>query len=177
DLTHWLTRLKAAPALGDDAGVPEAERVRGGALAKSLGVPVLARTWQLLLKGLAETQTAPSPLAAAEMLIVRLAYAAELPSPGELVAALKDGNGSAAPAPRGDSRPAAAPSRGTSSGPGGGVAQARRMAEPEPATTPVPTAQASGLPEPKTFEEVVMLFGARREGILHALLLNNVHLV
>jgi DNA polymerase-3 subunit gamma/tau len=57
------------------------------------------------------------------------------------------------------------------------VAQARRMAEPEPATTPVPTAQASGLPEPKTFEEVVMLFGARREGILHALLLNNVHLV
>jgi DNA polymerase-3 subunit gamma/tau len=52
------------------------------------------------------------------------------------------------------------------------------MAEPEPAATPVPvpTAQA-GLPEPKTFEEVVMLFGAKREGILHALLLNNVHLV
>jgi DNA polymerase-3 subunit gamma/tau len=176
DLTHWLTRLKAAPALGDDAAVPEAERVRGGALAKVLGVPVLARTWQLLLKGLAETQTAPAPLAAAEMLLVRLAYAAELPSPADLVASLKDGNGSAAPAPRGDSRPAAP--RGGAPGPGGGgVAQARRMAEPEPAEAPVPTAQATGLPEPKNFEDVVALFGTKREGILHGLLLNNVHLV
>lgn len=176
DLTHWLTKLKAAPALGDDAGVPEAERVRGGALAKSLGVPVLARTWQLLLKGLGETQAAPSPLAAAEMLIVRLAYAAELPSPAELVAALKDGGNTVAP-PRAEARPSAAPSRGPAPGPGGGVAQARRMPEPEPAGTPAPTAQAAALPEPKTFEDVVALFGARREGILHGLLLNNVHLV
>jgi DNA polymerase-3 subunit gamma/tau len=174
DLTHWLTRLKAAPALGDDAAVPEAERMRGGVLAKALGVPVLARTWQLLLKGLGETQTAPVPLAAAEMLMVRLAYAAGLPSPGELVASLKDGSG-AVPAPRGDSRPPAAP-RGPSPGPGGGVAQARRMAEPEPAEAPVPTAQAAQ-PELKTFEEIVALFGAKREGILHGLLLNNVHLV
>ena len=87
DLTHWLTRLKAAPSLADDAAVPEAERARGGALAKALAMPVLTRAWQMLLKGLAEAQAAPSPLAAAEMLLVRLAYAAELPSPGELVAA------------------------------------------------------------------------------------------
>jgi DNA polymerase-3 subunit gamma/tau len=56
------------------------------------------------------------------------------------------------------------------------VAQARRVAEPEPATAPVPTAQATS-PELKTFEDVVMLFGTKREAILHALLLNNVHLV
>jgi DNA polymerase-3 subunit gamma/tau len=184
DLTHWLTRLKAAPSLADDAAVPEAERARGGALAKALGVPVLTRTWQMLLKGLAEAQAAPSPLAAVEMLMVRLAYAAELPSPGDLVASLKDGNGAGAPAgspARGvDARASAMPSgpRGSGPGSGGGVAQARRMAEPEPAasTAPVPTAQAA-MPDPRTFEEVVMLFAARREGILHALLLNNVHLV
>ncbi|HEX2114668.1 MAG TPA: DNA polymerase III subunit gamma/tau, partial [Alphaproteobacteria bacterium] len=153
------------------------ERVRGSALAKSLSVPVLARTWQLLLKGLGETQTAPSPLAAAEMLIVRLAYAAELPSPAELVASLKDGNGAAVSAPRGDSRPGSAPARGGAPGTGGGgVAQARRMPDPEPADVPAPTAQAA-LPDPKTFEEVVALFAAKREGILHGLLLNSVHLV
>jgi DNA polymerase-3 subunit gamma/tau len=177
DLTHWLTRLKAAPSLGDDAAVPEAERVRGGSLAKTLSVPVLTRTWQLLLKGLTETQAAPSPLAAAEMLMVRLAYAAELPSPAELVASLKDGGGPVAAAPRADARPAAAPARGPAAGPGGGVAQARRMPEPETAEAPAPTAQAAALPDPKTFEEVVALFGAKREGILHGLLLNNVHLV
>ena len=60
---------------------------------------------------------------------------------------------------------------------GGGAAQARRMPEPDPANAPVPTAQAVGLPDPKTFEDVVALFGAKREGILHGLLLNNVHLV
>ncbi len=180
DLTHWLTRLKAAPSLADDAAVPEAERARGGALAKTLSVPVLTRTWQMLLKGLAETQTAPSPLAAAEMLMVRLAYAAELPSPGELVASLKDGNDAAAPTPPrgGETRPSVAPGGPRGPGPGGGVAQARRVAEPEqmPDAAPAPTAQAA-LPEPKTFEEVVALFAAKREGILHGLLLNSVHLV
>jgi DNA polymerase-3 subunit gamma/tau len=179
DLTHWLTRLKAAPSLADDAGVPEAERARGGALAKALGVPVLARVWQMLLKGLAETQTAPSPLAAAEMLMVRLAYATDLPSPGELVASLRDGAAAAPAASRGgDARPPSAPGGPRGPGTGGSVAQARRLAEPEQMAdaAPVPTAQA-GLPEPKTFEEVVALFAAKREGILHGLLLNSVHLV
>jgi DNA polymerase III subunit gamma/tau len=179
DLTHWLTRLKAAPSLADDSAVPEAERARGGTLAKALSVPVLTRTWQMLLKGLAETQGAPSPLAAAEMLMVRLAYAADLPSPGELVASLKDG-GAASPAPSrgGEARPSAAPGGPRGPGAGGGVAQARRVAEPEQVveSAPAPTAQAS-LPDPKTFEEVVALFAAKREGILHGLLLNSVHLV
>jgi len=180
DLTHWLTRLKAAPALTDDPGMPEAERARGRELAKSLAVPALARTWQMLLKGLAETQHAPSPLAAAEMLMVRLAYAAELPSPAELAAALKDG-GTPAPAAgggrAGEVRPSSAP--GGLCGPGGGgAAQARRVAEPEaaPDSAPVSTAQAAQT-EPRTFEDVVALFAAKREGILHALLYNSVHLV
>ncbi len=179
DLTHWLTRLKAAPALADDPGMPEAERARGGELARTLAVPALARTWQMLLKGLAETQHAPSPLAAAEMLMVRLAYAAELPSPAELTAALKDGG---APPPAAGVRAAdarAGSGAGGFRGPGGGgPAQARRIAEPEaaPAATPVTTAQAAQ-PGPRTFEDVVALFAAKREGILHALLLNSVHLV
>ncbi|MBV8538291.1 MAG: DNA polymerase III subunit gamma/tau, partial [Alphaproteobacteria bacterium] len=94
DVTHWLTRLKVAPDLAADPTVPEAERARGKTLAAGLPMAVLARTWQMLLKGLGEIQTASSPLAAAEMLLVRLAYAAELPTPAELAAGL-----AAAPAP------------------------------------------------------------------------------
>ena len=48
-------------------------------------MPVLARVWQMLLKGLEEVQTAPSPIRAAEMVLVRLAYVADLPAPAELV--------------------------------------------------------------------------------------------
>ena len=53
EVTHLLTRLQAAPALADDATLPEAERARGLALAEKLAVPALARAWTMLLKGLA----------------------------------------------------------------------------------------------------------------------------
>ena len=132
-------------------------------------MPVLTRTWQMLLKGLAETQAAPSPLAAAEMLMVRLAYAAELPSPASWSRSLKDG---AAPLRR--RRRAAARQRPSARSPG------RRRAVPAPAAVsprrgaspsrrrcrmpiPAPTAQAA-LPEPQTFEEVVALFASEARG-------------
>ena len=89
ELTHWLTRLKLDPDQADGAGLAETERVRGTAMAKRLSMASLTRCWSLLLKGLAETRTAPSALQAAEMVLVRLMFAAELPSPAEAVAALK----------------------------------------------------------------------------------------
>lgn len=173
ELTHWLTRLKIAPELADDVSVPEAERARGRELAAALGVSVLTRTWQMLLKGLGEAQTAPVPLAAAEMIIVRLAYAAELPSPAEMIQSLRSGAATTAPGP--DARPAAAAplARG-----GNGAAQAR-LVEPAPAPEPSvpPTTAEATRPDPKSFVEVVDLFASKREGILHGLLVNNVHLV
>ena len=60
---------------------------------------VLARTWQMLLKGIAEVQAAGRPVAAAEMVLVRIAYAADLPTPDEVVRSLSDGT--SLPAPRG----------------------------------------------------------------------------
>ena len=97
ELTHWLTRVKLVPAAAEDPGVPEAERVRGAEMAKTLSMPALTRGWQLLLKGLGETQVAPQPLAAAEMVLVRLAFAADLPSPAALVRAARDGAPAATP--------------------------------------------------------------------------------
>ena len=87
DLTHWLTRVKVAPEVARGSGVPEAERVRGGDMADRLSMAALARGWQMLLKGLGEVRIAPMPLQAAEMVLVRLAYTADLPTPAEAVRA------------------------------------------------------------------------------------------
>ena len=83
DLTHWLTRVKVVPDAADGRGVPEAERVRGRDMAGRLSMAALARAWQMLLKGLGEVRVAPSPLQAAEMILVRLSYASTLPTPAE----------------------------------------------------------------------------------------------
>src|SRR5205823_8426955 len=64
--------------------VPEIERRRGQEMAARLSIPVLTRCWQMLLKGLAEVQAAPSPLQAAEMALIRLTHAADMPPPGDL---------------------------------------------------------------------------------------------
>lgn len=97
DLTHWLTRAKIAPELADDPSMASAERERGAEMAKKLSMPVLTRTWQMLLKGINETVYAPSAKQAAEMLLIRLAYAAELPPPAEIIGSL--GSARTAPAP------------------------------------------------------------------------------
>lgn len=97
DLTHWLTRAKIAPELADDPSMASVERERGAEMAKKLSMPVLTRTWQMLLKGINETVYAPSAKQAAEMLLIRLAYAAELPPPAEIIGSL--GSARTAPAP------------------------------------------------------------------------------
>ncbi|HKF72688.1 MAG TPA: DNA polymerase III subunit gamma/tau [Stellaceae bacterium] len=188
DLVHFLMRLKLTPNAGEGDPAMEGERGRGQPLAAKLSVPVLVRSWQMLLKGLAETQTAPSPLQAAEMVLVRLAYVADLPAPADLVKALS-GPGAAPPAsgvrpPSGMSTGTAAP---TMLGGGAGAPSVRRTAvgETEPAGAPhmarspePTTAPAPGLePMPQSFLEVVALFDRKREALLRSHLFANVHLV
>ena len=90
DLTHWITRVKIAPELADDPSMAQTERDRCAELAKSLSMGVLTRDWQMLLKGVGEVLTAPSAKQAAEMVLIRLAYAADLPSPADLVKDIKN---------------------------------------------------------------------------------------
>jgi DNA polymerase III subunit gamma/tau len=97
EFTHFVTRVKIVPAVAEDLSLAEAERKRGRGFAEKLSIRVLARAWQMLLKGIAEVEAAGRPLAAAEMVLVRLAYAADLPSPDEVIRALDD---KAPPAPR-----------------------------------------------------------------------------
>jgi DNA polymerase III subunit gamma/tau len=109
EISHWLTRIKLAPDAAEGLGVAQQDVVRGRKLAESLSMPVLARAWQMLLKGLDDVRLAPSPLLATEMVLVRLAYAADLPPPSELIRRLGDGaeeRASGAPAPATHGAPA-----------------------------------------------------------------------
>jgi DNA polymerase-3 subunit gamma/tau len=92
EFTHFVTRVKVVPAVADDPSLIEIERGRGRACAEKLSMRVLSRTWQMLLKGIAEVAAAGRPLAAAEMVLVRIAYAADLPTPEDVIRSL-DGNG------------------------------------------------------------------------------------
>jgi DNA polymerase III subunit gamma/tau len=90
EFTHFVTRVKIVSAVADDVSLAEAERKRGRGFAEKLSIRVLARTWQMLLKGIAEVEASGRPLAAAEMVLVRLAHAADLPSPDEVIRALDE---------------------------------------------------------------------------------------
>lgn len=90
ELTHWLTRLKVVPDAGDDLVTSEAERKQGLEMANGLSIPILTRTWQMLLKGTEEVRISPNPISAAEMVIVRLTFSANLPTPEELVKQIKN---------------------------------------------------------------------------------------
>src|SRR5258705_206605 len=76
-------------------------RCSGSPTAAALSKRVLARPWQMLFKGLPEVQSAAKPIAAAEMVLVRIAYAADLPTPDEVVRSLTSGEGAAPARPQG----------------------------------------------------------------------------
>lgn len=183
ELTHWLTRIKIAPDGANDALVAEAERTRGTEMATALSMPVLSRTWQMLLKGLSEARTAPMPLQAVEMTLVRLAYAADLPTPEHAVKSLQEGTPSRGAAPSAASRPHPAPA--TSSGPAATAAQRQPVPEPqpeslpEPVLDPVPGSAAAESPAPtlSSLADVVALCEAHREAMLAGHLKRGVHLV
>jgi DNA polymerase-3 subunit gamma/tau len=167
DVTYWVTRIKIAPEVADAPYTPEAERTRGRGMAEKLSMPVLTRAWQLLLKGLDETQRADAQLQSAEMVLIRLAYAADLPPAAELARGL-----TGAPAAHGS--PGAPAPRAARGGNGGPVATAAPLvSEPSPALAPGPSPAKT----PQSFLEVVRLFEENREIGIRTHLYNSVHLV
>jgi DNA polymerase-3 subunit gamma/tau len=121
EFTHFVTRMKIVPAVADDVSLAEVERARGRAFAEKLSLRVLSRAWQMLLKGVTEVEAAGRPLAAAEMVLVRIAYAADLPTPDELIRSLAGGE-------NGGVHQGNGPAAATSGGPGG--ASPRRSEAP-----------------------------------------------
>ncbi|MDP9126670.1 MAG: DNA polymerase III subunit gamma/tau [Pseudomonadota bacterium] len=170
DLVHLLTRGQVVGSFAQEPSLPEYDRQ----LLTDLGdikVPALARAWQILLKGIGEVQNALQPAQAAEMVLIRLAYAAELPLPADLIKQLRQAADTSAAA--GASGPG-----GGSSGPrakmtaGGSVARDPVSAI---ATQALPSAESAPHPMPTSYKELVQLFTVNKEGPLSAQLYNNVH--
>jgi DNA polymerase-3 subunit gamma/tau len=92
DFVHWVTRLRMVKdsALMDGSRT-EAEKTRGLEFAAKLTVPVLSRAWQMLLKGIQETATASNPMQSAEMVLIRLAHAVDMPPADELARIARSG--------------------------------------------------------------------------------------
>lgn len=95
EAVHIVARIKAVGEDPAGEGLSVEEKRRGTALSAQLSMPYLSRAWQMLLKGIEETSRAPNPLAAAEMVLIRLAYTADLPTPDELIRTLGGGTVSA----------------------------------------------------------------------------------
>ncbi|WP_027172368.1 DNA polymerase III subunit gamma/tau [Methylobacterium sp. 10] len=184
--THLVTRLKLVPeAAAADPTLSADERGRGGEFASKLSVRALSRAWQILLKAIPEVQVAARPLAAAEMALVRLAYAADLPTPDEALRQLKT---ESLAAPQTLAAPSASPPAPSA------LATPSVSAEPPPrpalilaasggvraALVPSPAPQvpaASTTPRLARFEDVVAMADERRDIGLKMALEREVHLV
>jgi DNA polymerase III subunit gamma/tau len=153
EFCHFVTRAKIAPGAALDPAVSEIERERGREFAEKLTLGVLTRAWQILIKGVEDVRDSPRPLASAEMALIRLAYASDLPAPEDALRRLgepADGPRPAPPLP-----------------PGGGAPRASlslAAAHPAPAEPVRPAAPA---PAPAvrlaSFEDVVALARLKRD--------------
>jgi DNA polymerase-3 subunit gamma/tau len=97
EAVHSATRAKVLGVESAGEGLSAEERRRAADLGGRLSTAILSRAWQILLKGLEEAADAPNVTAAAEMVLIRLAYTADLPPPDEIIKAL-GGDGVRAPA-------------------------------------------------------------------------------
>jgi DNA polymerase-3 subunit gamma/tau len=178
ELLHTLTRLKSIPNLRQSPELSEIERTRGTSIADRLTVPVLARAWQMLLKGVGEVEGAPDRRAAAEMVLIRLCHVSDMPSPGELVRRISSGGAVTSGTTPGGTVSGGTMQTGSSAAnvvPSGGgmtraVANGATLAEPMPAAVPAGPVLSS-------FRDVAALVKDQREAMLHAHLLHSTHLV
>ena len=161
EFTHFVTRVKVIPAVADDVSLSEAERVRGRDFATKLSMRILSRTWQMLLKGVGEVQASARPVAAAEMVLVRIAYAADLPTPDEVVRSLGDGGGDAPARPSGNG--GGMPSHAPQGYAPRGAARSSAAVSPRPADDPVAATHSEPTLALSSFEAIVALAADKRD--------------
>jgi DNA polymerase-3 subunit gamma/tau len=159
EFCHLVTRLKLAPSGVDDAAISESERRRGAEMAERLSLGQLTRAWQILLKGVEDVKDSPRPLASAEMALIRLAFAADLPTPEDALRRLAEA-GEASPrlAPVG----AAAPAPPRAPPPSSEGSALRAHVAPKPAAAPAAAPSPAG-PRLARFDDVVALARAKRD--------------
>jgi DNA polymerase III subunit gamma/tau len=182
EFVNFVTRVKIVPATADNVAFGETERVRARDFAAKLSMRVLSRMWQMLLKGITEVQTATRPAAAAEMVLVRIAYVADMPTPDEAIRMLEQNGGGGSPVVAGAaaSRSAGAPGV-TSMQPSAARASAPRgNAEAARPQVIAPMSSAESAPAVRrisSFPELVALAGEKRDILTKGALESDVRLV
>jgi DNA polymerase III subunit gamma/tau len=182
EFVNFVTRVKIVPATADNVAFGETERLRARDFAAKVSMRVLSRMWQMLLKGITEAQGATRPAAAVEMVLVRIAYVADMPTPDEAIRMIEQ-NGAASPAITGNAPPRSAPAAPVSSMQS---SQARTSPAPrsgaEASVRPqmiAPSAEAQAAPARRiaSFPELVSLAGEKRDLLTKAALEADVRLV
>jgi DNA polymerase-3 subunit gamma/tau len=184
EFVNFVTRVKVVPATADNVAFGETERVRAREFAAKLSMRVLSRMWQMLLKGITEVQTATRPAAAAEMVLVRIAYVADMPTPDEAIRMIEQNGGGSPVISSGASAtrttPASTVSSMQSSPPraivSGPRASADMSARPQ-AIASAPEAQSAPALRITSFPQLVALAGEKRDLMTKAALEADVRLV
>jgi DNA polymerase-3 subunit gamma/tau len=172
--------VKIVPATADNVAYSETERLRARDFATKLSMRVLSRMWQMLLKGIAETQAATRPAAAAEMVLVRIAYVADLPTPDEAIKLIEQNGGSSATVapsngPRG-APPSPISSISSSARCAPVAARPESSARPQPRTMD-PEPQSTPALKITSFSQLVALAADKRDLLTKAALEADVRLV
>jgi DNA polymerase-3 subunit gamma/tau len=184
EFVNFVTRVKIVPATADNVAFGETERLRARDFAARISMRVLSRMWQMLLKGTTEVQGATRPAAAAEMVLVRIAYVADMPTPDEAIRMIEESGGTS-PVATGNAAPrsAAASAAPVSTMPSQPVRSApapRASAEPSmrpQMTAPSPEVQSAPARRIASFPELVALAGEKRDLLTKAALEADVRLV
>src|SRR5207237_1380 len=183
EFVNFVTRVKIVPATADNVAFGETERLRARDFAAKLSMRVLSRMWQMLLKGITEAQAATRPAAAAEMVLVRIAYVADMPTPDEAIRMLEQ-NGNASPVVSGNGGSRSAPAPGISSMQSSPVrastaprTNAEASARPQMVVPVVDAQSAPAALKIASFPELVALAGQKRDLLTKAALEADVRLV
>jgi DNA polymerase-3 subunit gamma/tau len=183
EFVNFVTRVKVLPATADNVAYSETERLRARDFASKLSMRVLSRMFQMLLKGITEVQAATRPAAAAEMVLVRIAYVADMPTPDEAIRMIEQ-NGGASPVVGGSAVPRSAPAAPVSSmqsSPARMSSAPRTSAEPSARPQMIaPSPDAQTAPSARRiagFPELVALAAEKRDLLTKAALEADVRLV
>ena len=184
---HYVTKVRFVPEAADDKTLSEQERMRGKEFAEKLSPRILGRAWQILLKGIGEVQTSERALAAADMVLVRLTHAADLPTPDEALRKLAgQPPQTKGVAQSGSDAGAIAGSAGNVTANGGGLPKPATMASNgaptahrklEPVASATPETQPLQYEQIDTFDDLLAVAEKRREIGFKLALRNHIRLV
>ena len=172
DLLHQASLIAAGASPSD---LPEDQLSQLRAIA-DMGIAKLGRAWQMMLHGHRELKDAPSPKAAAQMVLIRLAHLAPMPTPADIIKTLQEDKAPASqavpvPSSSAPSSPESSSSEVPQASPPETALQTTNNEQAVTAAPPVPSADMpakSDAPSFASLRDIADYFDAQNEKILNA---------